>query len=149
MAGQAEHLAKMFESAELGNKNAISFLGNTISWNKEFAVVKSKKDEFVNLIKNSGMSKGILHRIMIFAEIQADNKKNKGKTDFVPDLSYHWNAAYYLKRFMENKDDVVKDFCKTLQPDMYNDKTLELIALAARWAELQLKLDDKKNVENE
>ncbi|MCK9320796.1 MAG: type III-A CRISPR-associated protein Cas10/Csm1 [Bacteroidales bacterium] len=149
LAGQAEHLAKMFESAELGNKNAISFLGNTISWNKEFAVVKSKKDEFVNLIKNSGMSKGILHRIMIFAEIQADNKKNKGKTDFVPDLSYHWNAAYYLKRFMENKDDVVKDFCKTLQPDMYNDKTLELIALAARWAELQLKLDDKKNVENE
>jgi CRISPR-associated protein Csm1 len=90
-------------------KNAINFLGQTVSWEEEFDWVKLKKTEFVCLINNGkGMSKGILHRIMLFAEIQANNKLHQGKTDkngklFVPDLSYYWNSAYYLKRFMEGK----------------------------------------------
>lgn len=148
LAGKAEHAAKMFESNEFGAKNAINFLGVTVSWKNEFKEVKLKKNEFISLIKEFGMSKGILHRIMIFAEIQADNKKNKGKADFVPDLSYHWNAAYYLKRFMENKVQAVKDFCETLQIDLMNERKMELIAFAARWAELQLKLENDSHNEN-
>jgi hypothetical protein len=76
---------------------------------------------------------------MLFAEIQANNKKNEGKDGFTPDLSYYWNSAYYLKRFMEGKHPIVVDFCKTLQTDVLNHRKLELIALAARWAELEIK----------
>ncbi len=86
------------------------------------------------------MSRGILHRIMLFAEIQAENKRRKDEVGFIPDLSYHWNAAYYLKRYMENKDQAVQSFCKTLQIDLFVPRKMELIALAARWAELELKL---------
>jgi len=142
LAGEAEHEAKMYASKEFGTKNAIHFLGTTVSWNTEFTYVKSKKNEFITLIENFDMSKAILHRLMLFAEIQANNERNKDKPNFVPDLSYHWNAAYYLKRYMENKDNAVKEFCKTLQIDIFSPRSMKLIALAARWAELELK--DKK-----
>lgn len=139
LAGDAENAAKEFKDEKLGAKNAINFLGQTVSWKQEFAWVKSKKQEFVSLINNYGMSKAILHRLMLFAEIQANNKKNEGKAGFKPDLSYYWNSAYYLKRFMENKDPIVKEFCKVLQKEVLDIRKLELIALAARWAELEIK----------
>lgn len=143
LAGEAEHDAKIFQSKVYGAKNAFNFLGVSVSWDKEFGEVESKKNEFVTLIKGYGMSKGILHRIMLFAEIQANNKRNEGKLEFVPDLSFHWNAAYYLKRYMENKDQAVVAFCKDLQIELFKERKMELIALAARWAELQLKLESK------
>jgi CRISPR-associated protein Csm1 len=139
LAGEAEHVAKEFKDERLGAKNAINFLGQTVSWKQEFTWVKSKKNEFVSLIGEYSMSKAILHRLMLFAEIQANNKKNEGKDGFTPDLSYYWNSAYYLKRFMEGKHPIVVDFCKTLQTDVLNHRKLELIALAARWAELEIK----------
>lgn len=138
MAGNNEHKAKDFNG-----KNAFHFLGKTVSWNQEYAYVKSKKDEFIHLIKDYGMSKGILHKIMIFESIQANNERNNKKEGFVPDLSYYWNAAYYLKRYMENKEQVVKDFCISLQTELIKPRKMELIALAARWAELELKIDSK------
>jgi CRISPR-associated protein Csm1 len=144
LAGEAEHNAKKYGEDKAkkitAKKNAFNFLGQTVSWESEFKDVKSKKDKFISLINSYGMSRGILHRIMLFAEIQANNKRNKDQKDFVPDLSYHWNAAYYLKRYMENKDQVVQEFCKTLQIDLFVPRKMELIALAARWAELELKL---------
>ncbi len=139
LAGEAEHTAKQFANDKLGNKNAINFLGQIVSWNEEFDWVKSKKNEFILLIDKHDMSKAILHRLMLFAEIQAKNKKHAGEENFNPDLSYYWNAAYYLKRFMENKDPIVVDFCKTLQTNVLNSRKLELIALAARWAEMEIK----------
>ena len=139
LAGDAEDNAKKFSNKKLGSKNAINFLGGTVSWNYEFDWVKSKKDDFIELINNHKMSKAILHRMMLFASIHKENKKNKDEPNFNPDLSYYWNSAYYLKRFMEKKDEKVKEFCKTLQVEILDSRKLELIALAARWAELEIK----------
>lgn len=148
MAGHAEDEAKKYGANKEKNipaqKNAINFLGKSLSWDEEFKKVKDKKDEFINFIEKEGLSRGILHRIMLFDSVRERNERMKTSIDsngnkFVPDLSYHWNAAYYLKRFMENKSENVKSFCKTLQPDMFNDRELELNALAARWAELELR----------
>lgn len=148
MAGHAEDEAKKYgadqEKGIPAKKNAINFLGKSLSWDNEFNKVKGMKDEFLYFIENEGLSRGILHRIMLFDAIRERNVRLKGTVDssgnvFVPDLSYHWNAAYYLKRFMENKSITVKSFCNTLQPDMFSDRQLELNALAARWAELELR----------
>lgn len=139
LAGKAEDAAKEFKDEKLGIKNAINFLGQTVSWNQEFAWVKSKKQEFVSLINEHDMSKAILHRLILFAEIQANNKRKQNEKGFKPDLSYYWNSAYYLKRFMENKDPEVVAFCKSLQKKVLDSRKLELIALAARWAELEIK----------
>lgn len=148
LAGKAEEDAKKYGMDKAkkipAQKNAINFLGKSLSWDKEFKEVKNKKDEFLYFIDKEGLSRGILHRIMLFDSVRERNERLKDTIDsvgnvFVPDLSYHWNAAYYLKRFMENKSEAVKGFCKTLQPEMFKDRKLELNALAARWAELELR----------
>ena len=142
LAGKAEDAAKAFRN---GEKNAFSFLGKTISWEEEFAYVKSFKQQFVSLITEFGLSKGILHKLMLYSSIADQNKINKreGKPE---DFSYVWHISYYLTRFINRykSNKVVCDFCRQLRDkelDYRHGRHLELIALAARWAELILKDD--------
>ena len=118
-------------------------LGKTVSWDKEFAYVKSFQQQFVTLIEQYSLSKGILHKIMLYASIVDMNKvrRQRGKPE---DFSYIWHLSYYLARYMKRYESnrAVKDFCQELKnreltPN--NGRNLELMALAARWAELKLK----------
>ncbi len=140
LAGQAEKAAK--KNVLNGKKNAICFLGETVSWDQEFQFVKDRKEQFITLINQKGMSKGILHRLMAFSLVQKENeRRNKVEEGFKPDLSYKWNSLYYLKRFMDrhNEKEGVKEFIKTLQEELLFPRNYNLIALSARWAELELK----------
>ncbi|MEA3444320.1 MAG: type III-A CRISPR-associated protein Cas10/Csm1 [Bacteroidota bacterium] len=128
LAGEAEEASKHFNNDE---KNAISFLGETISWKKEFIEVKKCKDEFVRLCLN-GMPSSLLHKIMEFYQIKKEGK----------DLSYVWNTAYYLKRFADRneKNPETKHMANRLQNELFNgNRAFGKIALAARWAELQIR----------
>lgn len=140
MAGEAEDAAKQFRD---GEKNAFCFLGKTVSWKEEFDYVKSFRQQFVSLIENYGLSKGILHKLMLYASIAEQNKvyKREGKPE---NFSYIWHISYYLTRYISRYKDnkAVCDFCRQLRDkeiDYKNGHRLELIALAARWAELFLK----------
>ena len=144
LAGKAEDAAKLFRN---GEKNAFSLLGKTISWKDEFDFVKGYCYQFSTLIEKYGLSKSILHKIMLYASIADQNKvrRSEGKTE---DFSYIWHVSYYLTRFMNRykSNDEVYSFCRQLRDkeiDYKNGRKLELIALAARWAELLLKDDDK------
>lgn len=139
-AGEAEYLAKSFRN---GEKNALCFLGKTVSWNEEFAYVKSYQQQFTSLIQNYGLSKGILHKLMLYASIADQNKvkKREGKPE---DFSYIWHISYYLNRFINRykSNEEVCAFCRQLRDkdiDYKKGRNLELIALAARWAELLLR----------
>ena len=140
LAGDAENAAKQFRN---GEKNAFHMLGKTVSWDKEFDYVKSFKQQFVSLIENYDLSKGILHKLMLYSSIAERNKmlrKEKKQEDF----SYIWHISYYLTRYMKRYESnkTVCDFCRSLRDreiDYRNGRNLELIALAARWAELELK----------
>ena len=145
LAGKAEDFAKAFRN---GEKNAFSFLGKTVSWNKEFAYVNSYKQQFIKLISEYGLSKGILHKLMLYSSIADQNrvKRREGKPE---DYSYVWHISYYLTRFISRykNNSVVCDFCRQLRDrdvDYRQERNLELIALAARWAELIL----KDNIDN-
>lgn len=140
LAGDAENAAKQFNN---GEKNAFHMLGKTVSWNKEFDYVKSFKQQFVSLIENYDLSKGILHKLMLYSSIADRNKvlRKEGKPE---DFSYIWHISYYLTRYMKRYENnqTVCDFCRSLRDreiDYRNGRNLELIALAARWAELELK----------
>lgn len=140
MAGTAENAAKQFHN---GEKNAFCFLGKTVSWKVEFDYVKSFQQQFVSLIENYGLSKGILHKLMLYASIAEQNKvrKREGKAE---DFSYIWHISYYLTRYINRykSNDEVCAFCRQLRDkeiDYKNGRRLELIALSARWAELILK----------
>lgn len=155
MAGEAEEAAKQY-SAE---KNAFHLFGKTVSWRGEFEYVEEFKNRFVGYVtsynKDYGFSKSILHKIMLYSEI-AD--MNKGREQ--PDYSYMWHMAYYLTRFMEKwkgyeserseeRKRVKRElynFCKELRDNhLTKNRNLELMAVAARWAELQLR---DRNINN-
>jgi len=143
LAGDAEDAAKRFKSNDGEEKNAFCMLGKTISWNQEFDYVKSFKQQFVTLIKEYDLSKGILHKLMLYSSI-ADRNKLRRKEGKAEDFSYIWHISYYLTRFMKRYETntAVCDFCRSLRDreiDYRNGRKLELIALAARWAELILK----------
>ena len=137
LAGEAEEEAKQFRE---GEKNALCFLGKTISWKEEFEYVKSYQQQFVSLIQNYGLSKGILHKLMLYSSI-ADHNKIRKREEKPEDFSYIWHISYYLTRYINRyKSNVeVCSFCRNLRDkelDYRNGRHLELIALAARWAEL-------------
>lgn len=143
LAGKAEDAAKQFKSEKDGEKNAFHLLGKTVSWKTEFDFVKSYQHQFVTLINNYDLSKGILHKLMQYSSIADLNKvrKREGKPE---DFSYVWHISYYLTRFMNRykSNEEVYHFCSSLRDkeiDYRNGRKLELIALAARWAELKLK----------
>ena len=145
LAGDAENAAKQFRN---GEKNAFHMLGKTISWDKEFDDVKETKQQFVRLIKDYDLSKGILHKLMLYSSI-ADRNKLRRKEGKAEDYSYIWHISYYLTRFMKRyeSNQAVCDFCRSLRDteiDYRDGRKLELIALAARWAELEL----KENINN-
>lgn len=140
LAGDAEDAAKSFRD---GEKNAVHILGKTVSWSHEFDYVKSFKQQFISLIKDYDLSKGILHKLMLYSSIADSNKlrRKDGKTE---NFSYIWHISYYLTRYMKRYESnkTVCDFCRSLRDreiDYRNGRNLELIALAARWAELELK----------
>lgn len=146
-AGDAEHNAKHFNNNQ---KNAICFLDETISWDKEFEFVREMKDKFVSF--ENDLSSGFLQRLMLFKTIKnkhilLEPDKNKQKSD----LSYKWNCAYYLAQSSnryKDKNQEVFNFVSTLKEKLLlgNDRNFDLIALACRWAELEKR--QNKNNEN-
>ena len=134
MAGKAEDKAKNFNNKA---KNAINLFGENISWKDEYDYVLEWKKELKEKC-DSGMPRSILHKIISFAEL-----KRKGE------MKYVWHTVYFIKRFSENKKDEIKRFCEELKKEVLtNSRNYELMAIAARWAELELKEYDKNNSNN-
>ena len=139
IAGEAEDAAKKFNNFE---KNAFNMFGETVSWSKEFDYVKQFKQEFVDLISNYGMSRGILHKIIQYA-ITVRTNEQKAKQGVDEDYSYMWHSTYYLTRYIKRYDKVpeIKDFCKNLKNKELSSSSRKytLLSVAARWAELELR----------
>lgn len=128
IAGEAEESAKHYNN---GEKNAICFLGETIGWDTEFAEVRSLKDEFYHQIKDNGLSRGVLHKMKTYAEMATGGES----------ISYIWHTTYYLTRLVERCKPEAKSFVKELRDQRLTKgvRQYQLTALAARWAELELR----------
>lgn len=144
MAGKAEDDAKSFVSTDSsqGTKNAFNLFGQSFSWKDEYDFILKWKTEFYKHCKAEikPMPRSILHKIMSLAKIM-----KKG------DMKYVWHTVYFLKRFSENKNDKVKAFCEKLKTEVLKSKrNYELMAIAARWAELELReeCDERKTNKN-
>ena len=154
MAGEAEDAAKKYNNKQ---KNAFNMFGESISWENEFDYVKSYKEQFVTLINKANLSRGILHKIMTYEAIVKENQviaaqNEKGDQKRKPDLSYLWHTTYYLTRFMGKEKDnkAVYLFCKDLRDkQLLSAEKFRLMALAARWAELELRMNNSTNNKNE
>lgn len=140
MSGEAEQAAKEYNN---GAKNAFCMFGEPISWDCEYGYVKTLKDDFVHLITDCGLSRGILHKLMSYYMIirrNLDRKRRSQKLDY----SYMWHLPYYLTRYIgrqTDKESEVSKFCRELRDKELTkgDNNFRLVAVAARWAELTIR----------
>lgn len=142
-AGDAEHNAKHFNNNQ---KNAICFLGETVSWDKEFEFVKGMKDNFVRWIdKEKILTQGFIQKLFRFYFLQKD--KN---------IQWRWACVYYLAKCAKDKKNAsaeihaLKNFIFTGQShEIFGEKikdfkadterTLILLCLAVRWTQFELR----------
>lgn len=149
LAGEAESEAKKWNNK---TKNAINFFGETVSWDEEFEYVKGLKDQFIYFESVTG--RALLHQIQNYKLI-----KDNGIKKETQDLSYKWHSAYSLTRALERikkeKNPDSYDFVESIRKNILHnekfgaDRYLDLIAIAARWAEMELKnkiIDNKLNI---
>jgi CRISPR/Cas system-associated protein Cas10 (large subunit of type III CRISPR-Cas system) len=137
---------------------------------QEYAFVKTNKMLLEYFISSELLSKAILHQLMLWYSIIEDNdKKKKGEKRGNADYSYIWHNAYYLTRYndrfagvrakekkegynalfdIEKKKLKVSDYCNLLKNKMFTSNDWEtyfrLLSIAARWAELSLKITKKQ-----
>jgi CRISPR-associated protein Csm1 len=146
IAGEAESQSKQYPQKaafDKKEKNAITFFGQTLNWDKEFDLVKKQKENLIDIIVKHNASKALLHKIMLF-KYRKDEK----------DISYLWNAAYYFKRYKDryDKNHIIKNLIEEITKKLFEgeknnnlsgEKYLDLLALAARWAEIDIKYTNK------
>ncbi len=110
--------------------------------------VKKIKADLVKFYRNEIITSSFIQRIQLLYEVK---KSGEAKND----LSYRWNAAYYFKRFEkriakktttefnEFMNGLYKDlsvFLSNAQIDYFvSERNYDLYAIAARWAELEIR----------
>lgn len=143
-AEEEESNAKEYKNKNLGQeKNAFSLFGKALSWDEhgEMKAVEELKSELLYFLKDEILPKSFISKIYAFTELrekQTENEMNE---------SWQWQMAYHLSRFAGNRDDL-KKFIERVKVDvfvnsyygkkqLFNYHYLELLRIAARWAELE------------
>lgn len=130
LSGEAEEKAKTYNDSQ---KNAICFFDQCVSWDTEYDEVLQMKNEMLYQIDTNGVSKGLLQQMMLYAQMA-----ERG------DLKYIWHATYYLTRMIKEKQNSpAKAYLQNLRDKQINRGVahMRLIALAARWAEQELRIN--------
>lgn len=130
LSGEAEEKAKTYNNSQ---KNAICFFNQCVSWDTEYDEVLQMKNEMLYQINTNGVSKGLLQQLMIYAQMA-----ERG------DLKYLWHATYYLSRMIKEKQNSpAKEYLQNLRDKQISrgKAHMLLIALAARWAEQELRIN--------
>jgi len=132
LAGDAEEAAKSYRK----EKDSFNMFGKTITWDKEFDKVSKYKNDFVSIITKNNSSRSILHKMMLYNDISERNMMHPDNKDY----SYIWHSAYFLKRYKSRHNfKEIDSLCDNLSKQLLNHRELQLISVAARWAELTLR----------
>jgi CRISPR-associated protein Csm1 len=146
-----EKNAKNYEN-EISEKNAFSLMGFALSWktDMEFDMVLDLKTRFLDLMKAEKLPKSLIGNISTFDEqrkFQIKKKKNE---------SWQWVMAYQLARSAKQQNNMdVEKLIDEIKVSVFTDsyknakhkfkyKFIELLNLAARWAELEYRTIEKK-----
>ncbi len=132
-------------------KNSFTLLGMPLNWTEEFPAVKALKDALLDMIEKGRLNKSFLSKVMLHASM-AGFKDHK-----VKNLRVFWLLSYDMTRYADDKaqskdlvNTYVREACGT--PGFLNGQSintsyhsLELWALACRWAELEYRSNNNNN----
>ena len=158
LAGEAEDAAKDFKQPDRAareDKNSICLFDVPISWEGEFAKVRSLKQTLVNLKASGEITSGFIQRMIDFQNVKNQFQRTPGleqsaqENGLPQDYSFLWNSAYYISRyegrFKRTSDQVpIRQFLSQLKFEFLsaikNDgRFYDLLGVAARWAELEIR----------
>lgn len=152
-AESAEKIAKknhFAAASQLYEKDSLSLFGIGLHWTHEFPLVEKLKNDLCQLIDTEVFSKSIISRLVNFYEM-AQEQKAGGKSE-----SWRWLLAYNLSQYshLRGNDTDAKDWLEDFKKAVFADTDmkggplkshkpfLQLAAIAARWAELELRNKD-------
>lgn len=130
------------------SKNSISFLNTPLNWDYEYPAVKKLKDKIVKLTKDNELPKSFISKILMH-HLNTEIQEHDIKT-----YKTYWMLTYDLSRMVERTTTTsVKMLIENCKSEICsNDRTrlngeeimtdyhpLELWALSARWAELEIR----------
>ena len=140
-ADEAEFLAKEYKNNNI-QKNAFSLMNYSLNWDIEYPVVKHLKEEIKDCLDND-LPKAFISNIYNFYENRKmQREKNQNE-------SWQWQLAYNLARMISRvKSEKSKQLLNQIKTDVFantyngkqhnfKDHTLEVVNIAARWAELE------------
>ncbi len=143
------------------SKDSISFMSIALNWEKEYPVVEKLKNEILEALDKKGMPKSFIQKILQ----HHSNACIKNHT--INNIKAYWMIAYDMKRMAErlgrNPDPTLTGLIGNLKKECCDRHSttlngnpiethyhpLELWALAARWADLEIRTNDnnKKQIQ--
>lgn len=158
LAAEAEDIAKDFvrdKKQEEPDKNALCLFDVPISWDEEFEKVKILKKKLFQFYKEGYISSGFIQRMMVFQTMKDLHLKDYNKNK-KPELSFLWTSAYFISRYQGK----FKKLSKTAEINLFleevkeafftglknNGRYYDLMAVAARWAELEIRSIESENI---
>jgi CRISPR-associated protein Csm1 len=144
-AGNALDAAKSYTRPDGRNKDAITFLGQTLSW-QEFAEASRLKDELVTLIEQ-GAPRSLLITLQRLS-LYARPRYNRDGVEQLTVGPWVWQGVYQFTRLAERSSDEVKQKIVDLRERLLSSegimaRTIIPAGLAARWAQLLLRSRDR------
>ncbi|MGC8952815.1 type III-A CRISPR-associated protein Cas10/Csm1 [Chloroflexus sp.] len=144
-AGTALEAAKSYEHPDGRSKDAITFLGQTLSW-MEFEQAATLKDELIDVIE-SGAPRSLLMTIQALA-VRARQRFNRSGQVQLLVGPWVWQGAYQLTRLAERSGDL-RPRIEALREQLLSSegiasRTIIPAGLAARWAQLILRGRDTR-----
>ncbi|NRB54278.1 MAG: hypothetical protein HRU41_41910, partial [Saprospiraceae bacterium] len=156
-AGEAEDKAKDFgkkEGTAEAKKNAICLFDVPISWEGEFEKVKALKGQLIDFRSSGHLTAGFLQKMIDFQQVKDLHLRDITK-DSKPDLSFLWTSAFYISRVQERfrklpKIDPIQEFLSEVKHEFFTavkdgGRYFDLLAVAARWTELELRMEAIEN----
>lgn len=145
-AAKEEKNAKEYKNLDNDKeKNAFSLMGMALNWDIEFPKVKELKNKLKTIIQNENLPKSLLGNIYKYHYLRQQQIKNKQNE------SWQWQLTYNFARMIERiKDKESRNLLHQIKNDVFantwqgekqhfNYHSIELVNLAARWAELEIR----------
>ncbi len=160
LAGDEEKNAKNYENDDF-KKDAFSIWNYALSWkeHQEFDVVLVLKNKILAFLPNE-LPKSFITNVSAFNEqrnmvVRRREEIKKGSKKRNINESWQWQMAYQLARFEQGKSIDVKEFLDKTKVNVFTDtydgkphhfkyRFIELLNVAARWAELEYRTNQVK-----
>lgn len=139
VCGQHLEAAKEYEREDGRKKDCFAFGNHFVDW-KEFGNLKDLKETIVDLIGNKGVSKALINGIYAVCNLKKAADENQ-------ELFKAWRFVYFIARLKEmyssSKKAAVGEALEEMLNRIISGETNALYVhsyLAARWAELELRI---------